>query len=128
MDLLVKGRWYALKLKEYDITLDIKKKTTNHYIEVVQGDRETNVLNIKLTNGEKDYQIEDNQVEIAFKRPDETIIIQNDLEFEDNLIRCVLDTDTISIPGKVLGEVRIKNDKFLLTTSQFQFYVRQAIR
>lgn len=117
-----------MRLKEFNITLDIKKKTPNHCIEVVQGDSETNVLNIKLTNESKGYHIEDNQVEIAFKRPDETIIIQNDLEFEDNLIRCVLDTDTNSIPGKVLGEVRIKNDKFLLTTSQFQFYVRQAIR
>lgn len=117
-----------MKLKEFDITVDIKKPSENPHIEVVQGDYDTNVFNIKLTNERKEYPIGDNAIEIAFKRPDEIIIIQNNVTITDNKIRCILDTDIIAVPGKVLGEVRIKNDNFLLTTSQFEFYVRQSIR
>lgn len=117
-----------MKLKEFNITIDIKKKTKTPYIEVVQGDYDTNVFNIKLTNEEKEYLIGDSIIEIAFKRPDETVVIQNNVTVTNNKIRCILDTDIIAISGKVLGEVRIKNDNSLLTTSQFQFYVRQAIR
>lgn len=116
-----------MKLKEFDITLDVKKTSKNPYIEVAQGDRETNVFNIKLTNERKEYPIGDNTIEIAFKRPDGIVAIQNNIIIADK-IRCTLEPNTISIPGKVLGEVRIKNDNFLLTTSQFEFYVRQSIR
>ena len=117
-----------MKLKEFNITVDIKKPSDNPYIEVVQGDNETNVLNIKITNEGKEYPMGDNTIEIAFKRPDETVVIQNNVTVTDNKIRCILDTDIIAISGKVLGEVRIKNDNSLLTSSQFQFYVRQSIR
>lgn len=116
-----------MKLKEFNITVDIKKTSKNPYIEVVQGDYDTNVFNIKLTNEGKEYLIGDSTIEIAFKRPDETVVVQNNATITDK-IRCVLDTDTILIPGKILGEVRIKNDNFLLTTSQFEFYVRKSIR
>lgn len=116
-----------MKLKEFDIILDIKNKTEIPHIEVVQGDNETNVLNIKITNEGKEYLLGDSIIEIAFKKPDETVVIQNGVIVTDK-IRCILDIDTISIPGKVLGEVRIKNDNFLLTTSQFEFYVRKSIR
>lgn len=117
-----------MKLKEFNITVDIKKPSDNPYIEVVQGDYDTNVFNIKITNEGKEYLIGDSTIEIAFQRPDEIIIIQDNITIIDNKIRCILDTDIIAVPGKVLGEVRIKNDNFLLTTSQFEFYVRKSIR
>lgn len=116
-----------MKLKEFDIILDIKKKTEIPHIEVVQGDNEANVLNVKITKEGKEYPMGDSTIEVAFKRPDETVVIQNNATITDK-IRCILEPNTILIPGKVLGEVRIKNDNSLLTTSQFEFYVRKSIR
>lgn len=117
-----------MKLKEFNIVLDIKKRIDSPSIEVVQGDNETNILNIKLKNGNKDYQIGNNHVEVAFKKPDGGVVIQEDATIDANKIRYVLSLNTIDIPGKVLGEVRIKNETSLLTSSQFSFYVRQSIR
>ena len=117
-----------MKLKEFDILLDLKKSRKIEEFEVVQGDCDTNVFNIKITNEGKEYLIGDNTIEIAFKRPDSAALIQNNVTVTDNKIRCILDTDIIAVPGKVLGEVRIKNDNILLTSSQFEFYVRQSIR
>ena len=117
-----------MKLKEFDILLDLKKSRKIEEFEVVQGDCDTNVFNIKITNEGKEYLIGDNTIEIAFKRPASAALIQNNVTVTDNKIRCILDTDIIAVPGKVLGEVRIKNDNILLTSSQFEFYVRQSIR
>lgn len=121
-------RWYRLKLKEFNIKLDIKKQVKTPYIEIVQNDNLTNVLNITLLNCDKEYQINDGEIEIAFLRADNTVIILDNVDVSSNEIRCILDKNTISVAGKMLGEVRIKNNDTLLTTSQFDFYVRQVIK
>lgn len=117
-----------MKLKEFNIKLDIKKQVKTPYIEIVQNDNLTNVLNITLLNCDKEYQINDGEIEIAFLRADNTVIILDNVDVSSNEIRCILDKNTISVAGKMLGEVRIKNNDTLLTTSQFDFYVRQVIK
>lgn len=117
-----------MQLKEFDILLDIKKQRKTEKFEAVQGDNKTNVLNITLTNSEQEYPLINNDIEVAFKRADGKVIIQEDVTILNNRIKCMLDTSTIAVPGKVIAEIRIINTNFLLTSTQFEFNVRQSIR
>lgn len=118
-----------LKLKEFDITLDIKK--TNHvpYFEVVAGDFETNVLNIVLTD-DTPYNLDGLSAEIAFAKSDKTTVVQdesNGVVIEDNIIKCTLASNTIAVAGTVFAEVRVLQDAKVLTSPRFKFYVREPI-
>lgn len=120
-------------LKEYDIRLDIKRSQKQDYIEVVQGDYETNIFNIQITDNLEPYNLTGLSVEIAFAKPDNTTVLQdedNGVTIEDaeqGKIKVVLKTNTIAAAGKVYAEVRIKDGDMILTTARFDFFVRRAI-
>lgn len=122
-----------MKLKEFDIRLDIKRSQKHDYIEVVQGDYETNILNIQITENLQPYNLTGLSVEIAFAKPDNTTVLQdgdNGVTIEDaeqGKIKVVLKTNTIAAAGKVYAEVRIKDGDMILTTARFDFFVRRAI-
>lgn len=115
-----------MKLKEFKITLDLKKNNQTGYIEVVQNDNQTNVINIKLVDGINDYVI-DSTTEVVFLKSDGSIYTEINVTTENNLIRCVLDSDVISEPGMMLSEVRVLSGDIILTTGQFKIYVRKSI-
>jgi len=124
-----------LKLKEFDILLDIKKPARQAYFEVVQGDHETNVLNITLMDGLGPYDITGTDIEIAFAKTDGTTVLQDIengisvVDAESGKIECILKTNTIAAYGRVAAEVRViepDTDK-LLTSARFDFFVRRAI-
>ena len=116
-----------MELKEFDIMLDIKKSKKIEDIEVVQKDYESNVFNISIVEDLEPYNLYGLNAEIAFAKSDGTTVLQDDIEIQGNKIRCVLKTNTIAAPGKVLAEVRILQDLKLLTTARFDFFVRRAI-
>jgi len=120
-----------LKLKEFDILLDIKRNRKVEEFEVVQGDYESNILNIAIVEDFEPYNLTGLNVEIAFAKPDGTTVLQDEQNgvtiITEGKIRCILNTNTIAASGKVFAEVRILQDLWLLTTARFDFFVRRAI-
>jgi hypothetical protein len=119
-----------MKLKEFDITLDIKKPSQMPLYEVVVGDYKTNIYNIKLEDDGQPYPLEGLDVEIAFAKPDRTTVVQdktNGVVIDGDTIKCTLASNTIAVPGIVYAEVRVLQDTKVLTSSRFRFYVRNPI-
>jgi len=123
-----------LQLKEFDIILDIKRPIKNEYIEVVQGDYGTNVLNIQLRDGLNNYDLTDTKTEIVFAKPDGTTVIQDEnngvavVNATEGRMTCTLNTNTIASPGKVVAEVRVSDlEGKSLTTARFNFFVRKPL-
>ena len=120
-----------MKLKEFDILLDIKRNRKVEEFEVVQGDYESNILNIAIVEDFEPYDLTGLNVEIAFAKPDGTTVLQDEQNgvtiITEGKIRCILNTNTIAASGKVFAEVRILQDLRLLTTARFDFFVRRAI-
>ena len=116
--------------KEFNILLDIKKQYKGDRFEVVQGDTNSNVLNITLVDGINPYNLTGTNVEIVFSKADGTTVQQTDNAIIDAVqgkIRCILKTNTIATPGKVLAEVRVLEGDNLLTSARFEFYVRKSL-
>lgn len=119
-----------MQLKQFDIILDIKKNLKNENFEVVQGDMNTNILNITLYDSLQIYSLAGLTVEVAFDKPDGTTVLQdstNGVTIAGNKIICTLNTNTIAAPGRVLSEVRVFSGSNLLTSAKFEFYVRKSI-
>src|SRR5699024_454967 len=98
-----------MKLKEFDILLDIKRSKKTEEFEVVQNDYDTNILNISIVDGLEAYPISGLSVEIAFAKPDGTTVLQdlnNGVEIIGDKVVCTLKTNTIAAPGRVQAEVR----------------------
>ena len=120
--------------KIFGVTLDIKEPTRLPKFEVVQGDFNTNVLNIILVeDGYKPVNISGYTIEMAFAKPDGTTVLQDQsngvtiVNAANGNIRCLLRTNTIAAPGVVKAEVRILQGTNVLTSTQFCFVVRKAI-
>ena len=116
-----------MRLKEFYIELDIKKQTSPKKIDVVQGDVETNILNISITDELKTYVIEDASLEVVFLKPIQEVIIQTDYIIKGNQIILTVSDDVISEPGLILSEVRVLGDNIVLTTERFKINVRESI-
>ena len=119
-----------MQLKEFNIMLDIKKSRKIEEIEVVQGDSFTNLVNISLVDGLNPYDLSNVNVEIAFRKSDGTTVLQSDIAIinaAQGKIQCILKTNTIASPGKVIAEVRVLEIDKLLTSARFEFFVRQSL-
>lgn len=122
-----------MQLKEFNILLDMRKHNKIDYIEVVQGDVESNVLNIQLISDSMKYDLTGTTIEIAFSKSDGTTVIQDQLNgisiinAIEGKIQCTLNTNTIASKGKVFAEVRVFEGSKLLTSSRFEFFVRESI-
>lgn len=119
-----------MQLKEFNILLDIKKHNKTDYFEVVQGDLNSNILNIALVDGLNPYNLAGTNVEIVFSKPDGTTVQQTDIiiiNATQGRIQCTLKTNTIASPGKVIAEVRVLEGEILLTSARFDFFVRKAL-
>lgn len=119
-----------MQLKEFNVLLDIKKNYKKEEFEVVQGDSNSNVLNITLTDGLNHFDLSGTSVEIIFSKSDGTTVQQTDVTIinrEQGRMRCVLKTNTIAFPGKVVAEVRVLEDETLLTSTRFEFHVRKSL-
>lgn len=116
-----------MKLKEFDIALDIKKHIDNEYIEIVEDDLNTNVLNISIMDDLEFYNLGSATLEIVFLKENGDIITQTDYEIVDNRIRLILSDEVVAGNGLVLSEIRILGDNVILTTSRFEMVIRESI-
>ncbi len=119
-----------MKPKEFDITLDVKKSAQVPLYEVVAGDYETNIYNIKLEDDGQPYPLEGLDVEIAFAKQDRTTVVQdktNGVVIDGDTIKCTLASNTIAVSGTVYAEVRVLQGTKVLTSPRFRFYVRNPI-
>ena len=119
-----------MQLKEFNVILDIKKYLQQEQFEVVQGDSFTNLVNISLVDGLNPYDLSNVNVEIAFRKSDGTTVLQSDIAIinaAQGKIQCILKTNTIASPGKVIAEVRVLEIDKLLTSARFEFFVRQSL-
>lgn len=117
-------------IKEFNIVLDIKKKSEQEPFEVVQGDTLSNLLNISLVDGLDPYDLTGTNIEIIFSKSDGKTVQQTDIVMINELdgrLQCTLKTNTTASPGKVIAEVRILSDEILLTSARFEFYVRKSL-
>ncbi|WP_315122347.1 BppU family phage baseplate upper protein, partial [uncultured Clostridium sp.] len=122
-----------MELKEFDIILDIKRAQRNEYIEVVQGDTDTNIFNIALKKDFEPYPLTGTTVEISFAKSDGTTVVQDKslgitiTDATNGKIKCELKTNTIAAPGRVRAEVRVLEGSKILTSTSFEFFVKRAI-
>lgn len=124
-----------MKLKEFDILLDIRK-LNNPNIEVVQDDVNANVFNISLVDGLEPFDLSGCDVDLVVSKSDGTTVIQSTssdppgvaiVNEKQGKIRCVLKTNTIASPGRTIAEVKISESDVMLTSAQFEFYIRKSL-
>ena len=118
----------------YKIELDIRKANNIDYVEIVSGDKETNIFEITLMDGAEIYPVLDNIVTIVFRKSDKTEVMQSSLDedmpiiVDEDVITCTLKTNTIAAQGRVLVEVRVSSlDGKVLTSQRFYFLVRKPL-
>lgn len=122
-----------MKIKEFDIILDIKKPTEQERFNVVQGDINSNLLRISLMDELEPYDLSGTNVEIIFKKADGTTVQQTEntgisiISPTNGKFQAVLKTNTIACPGPVAAEVRILDEEIALTTTRFNFFVGKSL-
>jgi len=122
-----------MKIKEFDIILDIKKTTEQERFKVVQGDSKSNLLRISLMDELESYDLSGANVEIIFKKDDGTTVQQTEetgisiINPQNGKFQAMLKTNTIACPGPVTAEVRILDEEIVLTTTRFNFYVGKSL-
>ena len=122
-----------MKLKEFNVLLDIKESNSTTYIEVVQGDYGTNTFIINLTDNFNLINLTNLNVEVVFRKADGKTVVQDTntgVSIEDAVngkIKCTLLTNTIACPGRVTAEVRILEGNNILTSARFNFFVRASL-
>ena len=116
----------------YKINYDMKTRSVNN-IKFMQGDIESSVLEISLTDSGLPVIITGEVIEFRFLKADETIVFQDvttGVSIMDALtgkMQCILKSDTLSVPGVVQCEIyRTLNGKGL-TTQSFNFTVEASI-
>lgn len=119
-----------MKIKEFDIILNIKEPTNQEEFEVVQGDSGSNLLRVTLIDGLEQYDLTGTNVEIVFRKADGTTVQQTDTSIISRTggrFQVILKTNTIACPGPVTAEVRILEEEILLTSTRFGFFVRKSL-
>lgn len=122
-----------MKLKEFNILLDVKIPMRSFNIEVVQGDINTNKFIVQLTQDDMPYDLTGLDVKFLFMKPHGKVIVQDKdhgttiTDIKNGIVECVLSKDTISKPGKIYCEVRVSKDDKILTSTLINFYSRKSL-
>lgn len=115
--------------KIFPIKVDIKNVRRTDYIQIVQGDKDTNIFKIQLFNDNKPLDISGHTVDIIFSKPDNTTVQQGEgngvkiISAAQGLIECTLKTNSIAAVGRVLCEIKLRSGDSVLSSSKFEFYV-----
>ena len=121
--------------KLYEFSLDIKRQSPSVDVgELVMGDKDSNVLKIKLLDGKAIYALTDKQVSVVFHKSDDTTVMQS-TDDEDapitvsptHEILCVMKTNSFSAYGQLDGEVVMRDATTVLTSQPFTFWVREPL-
>jgi len=116
----------------YAITLDFKQKSVFH-VNFVQGNINTSVLEFRIVDGGQPVDISNQEVTVAFFKPDGTLVIQDSLtgvsvlDGSNGRLECVLSSNTLAAAGIVKGEVNFDSVGTKLSTAQFIFNVTVSL-
>ena len=112
--------------KKFYFELDIKGQRYISDIRVVQNDKNSNEFEIQLKDDLEKYVIINEKVEVAFKKPDGTFVLQ-DCIFNESTVTILPVEQVLTVSGRVVGEIRILEKEKLLTSTQFEFMVTPNI-
>ena len=107
-------RW--VKINNYELILDIKKRLTNTNITLVQNDVESTGFKFLIKDGNRDYELV-GQVELAIKKADGTFVVIP-CAVSSSTATVTLTEQALTVPGRTLGEVRILSEGKVLTSTQ----------
>ena len=116
----------------YKIKYDLKTKTV-FSIRFKQGDTDSAILEVSLTDNGLPVIIEGETIEFRFLKPDHTIVFQdmangvNILDAINGKVECIMKTNTLAYPGVVGCEIYRSKDGKDLTTPLFNFTVERSI-
>lgn len=121
--------------KLYEFSLDIKKQDPSLSVgTLVAGDRDSNLLKIKLVDAKATYDLTDKQISIVFHKADDTTVMQS-TEDEDSPIMvtptheilCTLKANSFACYGQLDAEVVVRTETTVLTSQPFSFWVREPL-
>lgn len=116
----------------YKMIYDIKTKLLTS-VRFKQGDIDTSVLELQLTDGGLAVNITNEVIEFRFAKPDKTIVYQdhltgvNIIDAVNGKVECVLKSNTLAAPGVVTCELHRTLSNKQLTTPCFNFMVEESI-
>ena len=116
----------------YKISFDIKTSSIND-ISFKQGDIESSVIEVSLTDGILPVNITDEVIEFRFLKADETIVFQDIstgvsvIDAVTGKFQCILKLDTLSAPGILKCEIYRSLNGKSLTTQSFNLTVNSSI-
>lgn len=116
----------------YKVTLDLKQRVLSN-IKFKQGDTDSSVLEINLTDNGLPVDITGQTIVFNFNKQDGTVVTQNSgtgvsiLNASTGNFQCVLKSQTLAAPGEVQCEIQFSNNGVLLTTATFKFIVDSSI-
>jgi len=116
----------------YKVVLDFKQNTLLH-INFVQNDSDSSILEFIITDNGLIVDISDQDISVAFLKPDNTIVIQdhtngvNILDSQNGKLECVLKSNTLAAVGIVQAEISFKSGTKKLSTATFSFNVSSSI-
>ena len=112
--------------KIFKFNLDIKDKEFKTDFNLVQLDN-TSRLIIKLYDNGDPYETQSNdKAEIAIDKNDNTFVVLN-AELYNNTVDCLLNSNSLAVPGWTNCEARILNSGKVLTSARFKIYIRENI-
>lgn len=112
--------------KIFRFNLDIKDREFKTDFNLVQLDN-TSRLIIKLYDNGDPYETQSNdKAEIAIDKNDNTFVVLN-AELYNNTVDCLLNSNSLAVPGWTNCEARILNSGKVLTSARFKIYIRENI-
>lgn len=112
--------------KIFKFNLDIKDREFKTDFNLVQLDN-TSRLIIKLYDNGDPYETQSNdKAEIAIDKNDNTFVVLN-AELYNNTVDCLLNSNSLAVPGWTNCEARILNSGKVLTSARFKIYIRENI-
>jgi myosin heavy subunit len=112
--------------KIFKFNLDIKDREFKTDFNLVQLDN-TSRLIIKLYDNGDPYETQSNdKAEIAIDKNDNTFVVLN-AELYNNTVDCLLNSNSLAVPGWTDCEARILNSEKVLTSARFKIYIRENI-
>jgi hypothetical protein len=106
-----------------------RERTLDTFLEFVQGDTNTNILNINLLNGKIPINITNLTITITFKKADNNVVVGNVtiIDATQGKISYSMGTQEIAYPGKVIATIEMYEGQARFTSCQFMFMVRAEL-
>lgn len=112
--------------KIFKLNLDIKDKEFKTDFNLVQLDN-TSRLIIRLFDDGEEYVTKDqDKAEVAIDKNDNTFVLLQ-AKLQGNMVDCLLDSNSLAVPGWTNCEVRILNGENVLTSARFKIYIRENV-